>query len=160
MVKFTPFWDEDLTLSQQKEKIKSLFTISKYQINKNYPDILLRESEWCYLLLPGRISHQIQQKLLSSDLTCLCNYPAIPYAIILPYLTYCEVISDILSSQNDAVYFIAFATQERDHEKLLEWINLIMTSSNHITKTINAKQKFTAFSLLVIDSGDFIENEE
>lgn len=160
MVKVTPFWDEGLTLSQQKEKTKSLFTISKDQINKNFPDITLQESEWLYLLLPGRISHEIQQKLLSSDLTCLCIFPAIPYAVILPYLRYCEVITDILSSQNDVVYFIAFATRERDHEKLLEWTDLIMTSHDHITKITNAKQKIPAFSLLAIDSGDFIENEK
>lgn len=159
MVKFTPFWDENLTLSQQKEKTKFLFTKSKHQINKKFPDIMLRESEWCYLLLPGRISHEIQQKLLSSDLTCLCTFPTIPYAVILPYLSSCEVISDILSSQNDVVYFIAFATRERNKVKLLEWIDLIMTCGDHITKTTSEMWKIPAFSLLAIDSGDFIKNE-
>lgn len=160
MAKFTTFWDEGLTLSQQEEKIKSLFTISKDQINKSYPDITLRESEWCFLLLPGRIYHEIQQKLLSSGLTCLCIFPTIPYAVILPYFSYYEVISDILSSQNDIVYFIALATLERNQENLLEWIDLIMTRNNYFTMTTNAKQKIPPFSLLAIESGDFIENEE
>ncbi|HAV1239765.1 TPA: hypothetical protein JGU28_004550 [Salmonella enterica] len=147
---FIPFFSETASPSKKNNEVSSVFLLLQKQLRQKNPMVTLSCSKWCYVLLPGRISEDNWASVISKGYYCLYSHKKKPFAIILHSGDeFYPVITDILSNQNDFVYFITFATHlPRDHRKLLEWIDILINNKS--------MDMLPPYALLTFESGYLI----
>ncbi|WES70106.1 hypothetical protein [Superficieibacter sp. HKU1] len=125
---YIPIFSESSSPQKRTEEIQSIFSLLNKQLKQKYPHVTLPFSEWYYVLLPGRIGMDNWMSVVSGGYHCLYRQSKVPFAIILhPEDNFQPIITDVLSFQNDFIYFIAFAiSSPQEDNQLLTWINILM----------------------------------
>ncbi|HAM9402944.1 TPA: hypothetical protein IDY88_000941 [Escherichia coli] len=150
MFMYIPVFSESASLQKKIDEIRSIFLLAQKQIRQKKTAITLPCDTWRYVLLPGRISKNEWETALTNGYHCLYSQDKTPLAIILhPDDIFYPVITDILSIQNDFVYFIAFAVHSSPEDnQLLTWINILM--ENQCTHSL------PPYALLTFESGSLV----
>lgn len=125
---FIPFFSEKTSPLEKVSEIHAVLLLLQKQMRQQNPAVTLSASEWSYILLPGRLDEEQWQPVLSSKYHCLYHSDNSPFAIIIHVEdAFYPVITDVLTIQNDFVYFIAFAAPRYSgtHQFLI-WINMLL----------------------------------
>ncbi|TBM09961.1 hypothetical protein EYY86_19255 [Hafnia paralvei] len=150
MAMYIPIFSEKASPQKKIDEIRSIFLLAQKQIRQKKAIVTLPCNTWCYVLLPGRIGTNSWETVLSSGYHCLYCQNNYPWGIILhPDDIFYPVITDILSIQNDFVYFFAFAVHSpQDSNQLLTWIKILMENE--------CSDSLPPYALLTFDSGGLI----
>lgn len=146
---YIPIFSETASPQKKIDEIRSIFLLAQKQIRQKIV-VTLPYNTWCYVLLPGRIGEKAWQTVLSSGYHCLYCQDNYPWGILLhPDDEFHPVITDILSIQNDFVYFIAFAAKTPPEDcQLFTWIKILMKNKS--------SNSLPPYALLTFESGFLI----
>ncbi len=150
MKNFVPFMEEGLSVQQQDDKIREIFHLLSDAIKTRNPFITLPAEEWTYVMLPGRLDKAMQQQISVWARSLTWDGKTVAAIIVKPRSDCFPIIREVLSLENDFVYFLAFAIAETDDGQLLSWIT-------HAMDEDGPQDGLPEHALLALDGGMLLQ---